>query len=247
MSMIELQSVSKRYHLHHGRLLLAKQVATRLRREAAEFWALRNVNLRVEAGETVGLIGANGAGKSTLLNIVAGVTSATEGSVQVAGRVAALLELGSGFHPDLTGRENIHLNAALLGYSRRQTRQSIDSIIDFAGVAEFIDEPLRTYSSGMTARLGFAVAIHLQSEILILDEVLAVGDQAFQNQCIDKIHAFRRQGKTLLFASHAPGFVEDICQRVLWLESGRLRRDGPAREVLAAYSQSLAGVSVASV
>ena len=173
MTLIELQDVSKRYYLHHKRQLLAQRVASSLRREQNSFWALRHVSLRIEAGESVGIIGPNGAGKSTLLSIAVGVSSPTEGTVMQKGRVAALLELGSGFHPDLTGRENIHLNAALLGYSRPQVQGTLETIIDFAGIPDFIDEPLRTYSTGMIARLGFSVAIHVDPDILVLDEVLA--------------------------------------------------------------------------
>ncbi|MBI3696165.1 MAG: ABC transporter ATP-binding protein [Acidobacteria bacterium] len=245
MTLIELESVGKRYFLHHKRQLLAERVAGKLRRrERVSFWALRDVNLRIEAGEAVGIIGANGAGKSTLLSIVVGVTSPTEGTVIQRGRAAALLELGSGFHPDLTGRENIHLNAALLGYNRAMVQARLDSIVEFAGIPDFIDEPLRTYSSGMMARLGFSVAIHLDPDILVLDEVLSVGDQEFQKKCVDRIEDFRRQGKTLLFVSHSAGAVESLCRRAVWLELGRVRRDGPAAEVVAEYRNAPARVGV---
>lgn len=247
MFVIELQNVSKRYFLHHRRQLLAQRLATKLRGENVSFWALRNVDLRIEAGETVGIIGANGAGKSTLLSIAVGVSSPTEGAVIRRGRVSALLELGSGFHVDLTGRENIHLNAALLGYTRAMVQARMDSIVDFAGIPDFIDEPLRTYSTGMMARLGFSVAIHLDPDVLVLDEVLAVGDQEFQRKCMDKILEFRSQGKTLLFVSHSPGAVENLCRRAVWLEMGQIRRDGPAAEVVAEYRDSASGVSAVSV
>jgi ABC-2 type transport system ATP-binding protein len=242
VTLIELQDVSKRYFLHHKRQLLAQRVASSIRRERNSFWALRHVNLRVEAGESVGVVGSNGAGKSTLLSIVVGVTTPTEGTVRQAGRVAALLELGSGFHPDLTGRENIHLNAALLGYTRLQVQQMFDTILDFAGIPDFIDEPLRTYSTGMMARLGFSVAVHVDPDILVLDEVLGVGDQEFQQKCMDKILEFQRRGKTILYVSHALSTVESLCRRVVWLDLGSVRRDGPAREVLAEYRACLAGV-----
>jgi ABC-2 type transport system ATP-binding protein len=240
--LIELQDVSKRYFLHHKRQLLAQRVASSIRRDRNSFWALRHVDLQIEAGESVGIVGANGAGKSTLLSIAVGVTSPTEGTVRQIGRVAALLELGSGFHPDLTGRENIHLNAALLGYTRPQVQQMFDAILDFAGIPDFIDEPLRTYSTGMIARLGFSVAVHVDPDILVLDEVLAVGDQEFQKKCMEKIFEFRRRGKTLLFVSHSSDTVESLCQRVVWLDLGAVRRDGPAREVLAEYRACMAGV-----
>ena len=242
MILIDLQNVSKRYFLHHKRQLLAQRVASSIRRDRNSFWALRDVSLRIEAGESVGIIGANGAGKSTLLSIAVGVTSPTEGRVKQQGRVAALLELGSGFHPDLTGRENIHLNAALLGYNRRQVQQAFGPIVEFAGIPDFIDEPLRTYSTGMIARLGFSVAVHVDPDILVLDEVLAVGDQEFQKKCMQKIFEFRRQGKTLLFVSHSSDTVESLCQRAVWLDLGAVRRDGPAREVLAEYRNCMAGV-----
>ncbi len=235
MTLIELHDVSKRYFLHHKRQLLVEHVASTLRRERNSFWALRHVSLKIEAGEAVAIIGPNGAGKSTLLSIAVGVTSPTEGGARLHGRVAALLELGSGFHPDLTGRENIHLNAALLGYSRQQVHASLESIIDFAGVPDFIDEPLRTYSTGMLARLGFSVAVHLEPDILVLDEVLAVGDEEFQRKCIDRIFEFRRQGKTLLFVSHSAEFVRSLCRRAVWLELGRVKMDGEASDVLAQY------------
>ncbi|HYM10929.1 MAG TPA: ABC transporter ATP-binding protein [Bryobacterales bacterium] len=247
MTVIELQNVGKRFFLHHKRQLLAERVASQIRRDRTSFWALRNVSLRVEAGETVGIIGANGAGKSTLLSIAVGVSTPSEGVVIQRGRVSALLELGSGFHPDLTGRENIHLNAALLGYTRALVQSRLDSIIDFAGIPDFIDEPLRTYSSGMMARLGFSVAIHLDPDILVLDEVLAVGDQEFQKRCMDRIHEFQQQGKTLLFVSHSATAVEQLCQRAVWLELGRVRRDGPAPEVLAEYRDFSTGVSAVPV
>ena len=244
MTLIEIQNVSKRYHLHHKRQLLAQRVASSIRRDRTSFWALRDINLRIEAGESVGIIGANGTGKSTLLSIAVGVSSPTEGVVIRRGRVAALLELGSGFHPDLTGRENIHLNAALLGYSRAMVHGRMDSIVDFAGIPDFIDEPLRTYSSGMMARLGFSVAIHLDPDILVLDEVLSVGDHEFQKKCTAKIEDFRSQGKTLLFVSQSAQTVEELCQRAVWLDSGRVRRDGPAAEVIAEYTGGVSAVPV---
>ena len=247
MVLIELEGVGKRYFLHHKRQLVAQRVASRLRRERESFWALRDVSLAVRAGESVGIIGPNGAGKSTLLGIAVGVTTPTEGRVRRGGRVAALLELGSGFHPDLTGRENIHLNAALLGYSRQQVRSSLEGIVQFADIPDFIDEPLRTYSTGMIARLGFSVAVHLDPDVLVLDEVLAVGDFEFQKKCMEKIAELHARGKTLLFVSHSAPAVESLCQRAVWLEEGRVRRDGPAAEVLAEYQHNSPAVSVAEV
>jgi ABC-type polysaccharide/polyol phosphate transport system ATPase subunit len=197
-----------------------------IQRAAEPFWALRDVSFELGAGESLAIIGPNGAGKSTLLSIIVGVTSPTSGTVQRSGRVGALLELGSGFHPDLTGRENIQLNASLMGLSRRQVRERIDSIVEFSGLSHFIDEPVRTYSSGMMARLGFSVAVHLDPDILILDEVLAVGDQNFRKKCEDKIAEFARQRKTLLFVSHGLDTVLATCHRAIWLDRGRVRMDG---------------------
>src|SRR5262249_55721283 len=247
MFAIELQNVGKRYFLHHKQQLLAQRLAKRLRSGPETFWALRPIDLQIEAGETVGVIGPNGAGKSTLLSITVGVSSPTEGTVIRRGRLAALLELGSGFHPDLTGRENIQLNAALLGYTHAMVRERMDSIIEFAGIPDFIDEPLRTYSSGMMARLGFSVAVHLDPDILVLDEVLAVGDAEFQKKCTDKILDFRDRGKTLLFVSHSPGAVESLCRRAVWLDMGQVRRDGPAAGVVAEYRDSVSAASAVGV
>jgi ABC-type polysaccharide/polyol phosphate transport system ATPase subunit len=181
------------------------------------------------------VVGSNGAGKSTLLSLAAGLCPPDSGTVTVNGRVAALLQMGAGFHPDLTGLENVKLNAALLGLSAAKTAQAMDSILEFSGIGDFIGEPLRTYSSGMTMRLAFSVAVHVDPDILIIDEVLAVGDQAFQAKCMDKIMEFKRQGRTLLFVSHSTGVVQQFCERALWLEHGCLAMDGEAGEVVAAY------------
>jgi ABC-type polysaccharide/polyol phosphate transport system ATPase subunit len=181
----------------------------------------------------------NGAGKSTLLSLVAGLVPPDRGTVNVAGRVVALLELGSGFHPDLTGIENVRLNAALLGLNRKRTDELLPEIIDFAELADFIDEPLRTYSTGMSMRLAFAVAVNVDPDVLLIDEVLAVGDQAFQTKCFDKILDFRRKGKTILCVSHAFGMVQQLCSRALWLDHGDLMLDGPLGEVTDAYTGRL--------
>jgi ABC-type polysaccharide/polyol phosphate transport system ATPase subunit len=235
MPVIHLDRVSKAYHLHHQRELLAQRALKKLRREGGVFWALRDVSFDVEAGESVAILGPNGAGKSTLLSVIVGVTSATSGSVWCQGRVGALLELGTGFHPDLTGLENIHLNASLLGLGRADVRRKLDSIVAFSELEGFIDEPVRTYSSGMIARLGFSVAVHVDPQVLILDEVLAVGDQNFRRKCEDKIHQFAHEGKTLLFVSHGLDTVLAMCRRAIWLDHGRVRKDGPAQEVVRMY------------
>jgi ABC-type polysaccharide/polyol phosphate transport system ATPase subunit len=203
------------------------------------FWALRDVSIQVESGEKVALIGGNGAGKSTLLGIVAGVITETSGKVFRNGRIGALLELGTGFHPDLTGRENIHLNASLLGFRRTDVERELDSIVDFAELKEFVDEPVRTYSSGMMARLGFSVAIHVDPDILIMDEVLAVGDRGFQAKCQEKISDLTGRGKTLLFVSHQMPAVLAMCPRTVWLDKGRVRMDGPSQKVVTAYEAAV--------
>jgi len=181
------------------------------------------------------VVGRNGAGKSTLLSLVAGLAEPNEGCVAVDGRVAALMELGSGFHPDLTGVENLRLNASLLGLTRQRTSEVHDSITEFAGIGDFINQPLRTYSSGMIMRLAFSVAIHVDPDILIVDEVLAVGDQNFQAKCFEKISELKHAGKTLLFVSHAANNVRKLCERALWLDHGEVMMDGPAGEVIDAY------------
>jgi ABC-type polysaccharide/polyol phosphate transport system ATPase subunit len=204
--------------------------------ERQRFYALKNVSFHLESGESLAVVGPNGAGKSTLLGLVAGLARPDEGNVRVNGRVAALLELGAGFHGDLTGAENVRLNAALIGLTRKRTNEVFEQIADFAGIGEFMAEPLRTYSTGMVMRLAFAVAVHLDPEVLLVDEVLAVGDQAFQAKCIDKISEFRRAGKTLLCVSHAAGMVQQLCDRAIWLDHGELIMSGSVFEVTEAYA-----------
>ncbi len=236
MSLIEFQNVSKKYYRHPGQMLLRNHLTRLLTRQYEEpFYALKNVSFTLEKGESLAVIGSNGAGKSTLLGLVAGVSRADGGRVTVNGQVAALLELGSGFHPDLTGRENVRLNAALLGLSRKQTEAAFENIVEFSGIRDFIDEPLRTYSTGMMMRLAFSVAINRDPEVLLIDEVLAVGDAAFQLKCTERIHEFRRTGKTLLFVSHS-SMVNTLCDRALWLDHGELILSGPVDEVSAAYA-----------
>jgi ABC-type polysaccharide/polyol phosphate transport system ATPase subunit len=237
---IILDGVSKTFHRHTGKLLLRKHLAALFRRRMEPFYALRNVSFRIAPGESVALIGSNGAGKSTLLSIIAGVAVPDAGRVSVEGHVGALLQLGAGFHPDLTGIENLRLNASLLGMSARRTAELFDSIVEFAEIGDFIGEPLRTYSSGMTMRLAFAVAVHMDPDILLVDEILAVGDHAFQAKCRAKIEELRASGKTLLCVSH--GSVVKLCERAIWLNHGEVVMDGPAAEVSDAYQ----GKTVAS-
>lgn len=237
MSVIEFQNVSKSYHRHAGKLLLRNHLTDYFRRMREErFFALKDVSFTLEKGESLAVIGRNGAGKSTLLGLVAGLSKPDSGRVTVKGRLAPLLELGSGFHPDLTGRENVRLNAALLGLSRRQTAEAFDNIVEFSGISDFIDEPLRTYSTGMVMRLAFSVAINTDPEILLIDEVLAVGDSAFQAKCSEKLHEFHNSGKTLLCVSHASTIIHQLCDRALWLDHGELIMTGSVTDVSAAYA-----------
>ena len=236
MKAIQFQSVSKSFHRHTERKLLRHSLVNLLRGHHRErFCALKNISFELEEGSGLAVIGSNGAGKSTLLGLVAGLATPDEGSVTVNGRIAALLELGAGFHPDLTGAENVRVNASLIGLSRRRTAELFDQIVDFAGIEDFIGEPLRTYSTGMIMRLAFSVAINMDPEILIIDEVLAVGDQAFQAKCFERIHRFRQAGKTLLCVSHATGMVQELCDRAIWLDHGELVMSGRIRDVIEAY------------
>lgn len=197
------------------------------------FWALQDVTFSIKAGETVGILGVNGSGKSTILKLISRIIDPTAGVIRVAGRLSALLELGAGFHPDLTGRENIYLNGSILGLNRQAMDSKFDSIVDFAGIDEFIDAPVRSYSSGMQMRLGFSVAIHVEPEIILVDEVLAVGDYSFQLKCLERIRLLQKQGVTILFVSHDFEAVESLCTRAIWLEHGRLQAQGDVSEILA--------------
>jgi ABC-type polysaccharide/polyol phosphate transport system ATPase subunit len=236
MPLIEFQNVSKWFLHSTGRQLLRTHIARWFGRVHQEpFYALRNVSFRLEEGESLAIVGSNGAGKSTLLSLAAGLTLPDQGNVRINGRIAALLELGSGFHPDLTGAENLVLNAALLGLSRRKTNELFDRIVEFSGIGEFIDDPLRTYSSGMIMRLAFSIAIQCEPDILLIDEVLAVGDAGFQEKSKEALVAFRRSGKSLLFVSHSPGAVRDMCDRALWIDHGSVMMEGHVNAVLGAY------------
>ncbi len=200
-----------------------------------DFWVLKDINFEVQPGETISIIGANGAGKSTLLKLLTSIIRPTRGKIEINGRISALLELGTGFHPDLSGRENVYLNGAILGLSRQQIKRKLDKIIDFAELERFIDVPVRNYSSGMYVRLGFAVAVHTDPEILIIDEVLAVGDAAFQRKCMDRIDHLRHKGVTIILVTHSTDTVRDICQRAIWLDKGKIRADGPTETVIKQY------------
>jgi homopolymeric O-antigen transport system ATP-binding protein len=233
---IVVDKVSKRFRLRENRPGSLKEKITKLRFEPRrEFWALRDISLTVPSGSVFGLIGHNGSGKSTLLRIITGIYRPTSGSVTVDGRISALLELGAGFHPDLTGRENIYLNSAILGVSGRETSQLIDDIIDFSGLREFIDNPIKHYSSGMYVRLGFAVAVHVNPHILAVDEVIAVGDEEFQRRCFEHLRRLRQKGVTIVMVTHSMGVVESLCDEVAWLDHGDLQRTGPPQLVTTEY------------
>jgi lipopolysaccharide transport system ATP-binding protein len=236
MPRIEFQNVSKWFPHSTGRQLLRTHITRWFGRAHHQpFQALRNVSFHLEEGESLAIVGSNGAGKSTLLSLAAGLTLPDQGTVRVDGRIAALLELGSGFHPELTGAENLVLNAALLGLSRRKTKQLFDSMVEFSGIGEFIDDPLRTYSSGMVMRLAFSVAIQCEPDILLIDEVLAVGDAAFQEKSKEALLSFRRAGKSLLFVSHSATSVREMCDRALWIDHGSVMMEGHVKQVLEAY------------
>ncbi|HEV8635515.1 MAG TPA: ABC transporter ATP-binding protein [Chloroflexota bacterium] len=235
---VRLEGVSKRFTLRHERTRSFQELwvnAFRRRGTAEEFWALRDVSFEVQPGRPFGIVGENGSGKSTALKIIAGILRPTAGTVAVNGRLAALLELGAGFHPDLTGRENIFLNASVLGFSRAEIERRFDAMVDFAELERFIDTPLKHYSSGMTVRLGFAIAINSDPDILITDEVLSVGDEAFQRKCIDRIDDLIRHGKTIILVSHGLDLVRYVCSDAIWLDHGRVRAAGSSLEVIDAY------------
>jgi ABC-type polysaccharide/polyol phosphate transport system ATPase subunit len=204
------------------------------------FMALQDVSFTLARGESLAIVGGNGAGKSTLLNIVSGLTRPDSGSVKANCTMVPLMELGSGFHPDLTGAENIELNASLLGFTQKQTEKLFDAIVEFSGFPDFIDEPLRTYSAGMMLRLAFSIAVNLEPDVLIVDEVIAVGDQEFQAKCFDRISQFRRSGRSLICVSHSPALVERLCDTALWLDHGRMAHYGEIHATLDAYQGRLA-------
>lgn len=219
-----------------------KEAVSRLRLSGSKrtFWALKGVNLEIARGETVGLVGANGSGKSTLLRCIAGILPPTKGEVLVSGTVSSLIELGAGFHPELTGQENIMLTGALFGIPREKIRTNYESIVGFAEIDRAIHQPVRTYSSGMYMRLAFSLAIHVEPEILLIDEVLAVGDEAFQRKCVQKVAALREQGITIVFVSHEMNLVRQVCSRSVLLSGGEVVGDGPTEEVIERYRESVA-------
>ncbi|MFQ1679431.1 ABC transporter ATP-binding protein [Pantoea dispersa] len=239
---IEFKNVTKRYPLYHHIGSGIKELIFNPKRALSmlsgrSYLAIKDICFQVNKGESVALIGRNGAGKSTSLSLVAGVIKPTSGSVKVSGRVASMLELGGGFHPELTGRENIRLNATLLGLRRKELNKRIDKIIEFSELGEFIDEPIRVYSSGMLAKLGFSVITQVDPDILIIDEVLAVGDISFQRKCINTINEFKSKGVTILFVSHSMSDIEKVCDKIIWIENHKIRKIGDSKSVIADYNE----------
>lgn len=238
---ISVSHVAKRFKIYHDKpSTLKDRMLLIIKKAYAEFWALKDISFTIEKGSAVGLIGHNGCGKSTLLKLLTRIIYPDKGEIVMNGRVSSLLELGAGFHPDFTGRENIYTNAAIFGLSRHEIDRRLQSVIDFSELGEFIDNPVRTYSSGMYMRLAFSVAIHVSPEILLIDEILAVGDANFQKKCLDKIKDFKAKGITIVIVSHDLSTIERICDRAIWLEDGIIQRDGRPKEVVTAYLSSMA-------
>lgn len=242
-AVVELNNISKRFVLQHHKARSFQDALVNLvhrqRGSDEEFWALKGVSFEVQPGETLGIIGENGSGKSTVLKLITRILDPTTGKVAVTGNVSALIELGAGFHPDLTGRENIYLNGSIMGFSRKDMNRKFADIMAFSELERFIDMPVKHYSSGMYMRLGFSVAVAVDPDILIIDEVLAVGDEVFQRKCFDRIAEFRRRGKTIIFVSHGLPMVEYLCDRVVWLHHGVVRGQGAATQVIRSYIQEL--------
>src|SRR5215475_9344946 len=241
MNSIELTNVTKIYRRYSGRqfatlksALLQRSILRDLQ-PSETFPALTDVSFVVPKGSTYGVIGRNGSGKSTALKLVAGITKPTTGTVRVQGRISALIELGAGFHPEISGLENVFINGIMLGLTKREIEQRFDEIVDFAELREFIDAPVKTYSSGMYMRLGFAVAIHVNPDVLLVDEVLAVGDEGFTHKCLDKFAEFRRRGRTVLLVTHSLQLAETLCDDAVWLDAGRVQTHGDPKRVIGAY------------
>jgi len=241
---ISVTGLFKSYRIRHNAVrhtTLADALLSRLRHpmrrsKPEEFWALADVTFRVDQGEVVGIVGRNGAGKSTLLKVLSRITTPTRGEVELYGRVGSLLEVGTGFHPELTGRENVFLNGAILGMRRREIARRFDEIVTFAGIERFLDTPVKRYSSGMAVRLAFSVAAHLDTDLLLVDEVLAVGDQEFQYKCLNRMRDVAAGGRTVVFVSHNLQAVRDLCSRAIWVASGKIIDDGPAESILSRYA-----------
>src|SRR5471032_97536 len=254
---IKVENLSKLYRIshlaaqrtvrdavHHGARLVWRRLRWNSKPTCEEFWALREVNFEIKRGEVVGIIGRNGAGKSTLLKILSRITKPTIGHVALYGRIGSLLEVGTGFHPELTGRDNIFLNGAILGMKRGEILKKFDEIVDFADIGKFVDTPVKHYSSGMYMRLAFGVAAHMEPEILVVDEVLAVGDSAFQKKCLGKMEQVSKAGRTVLFVSHNTQAIKALCTRCLLLSQGQIRDDGPVSRVISKYNEEMRSATV---
>ncbi len=244
MDIISIKNVSKKFKIYLEKNTNIKYAALNFltRKKSSkyhEFWALEDINLDIKRGETIGIIGENGSGKSTLLKLITGILYPDKGEIEKKGKIAALIEIGAGFHSELSGRENIHINASILGFSKKEIDANLEKIIAFSGLGNFIDNPIKTYSSGMYVRLGFSIAIHVNPDILIIDEVLAVGDESFQRKCLRKIDNFRRQGKTIVFVSHDLSTIERICSRVALIDKGKLVAQGNPLDVISQYHKLL--------
>ncbi len=239
-TVVQFENVSKRYSL--GKSLLLKEAILDVFRhdQTKDFWALSNVRFSIQKGETLGIIGVNGSGKSTILKLIAGVILPTKGTVTVDGKISPLIELGAGFHSELSGRENVYLNGTILGLTKKQIDRRFDTIVQFAELEEFIDTPVKHYSSGMFMRLGFSVAVHVDPEILLIDEIFAVGDSGFQKKCFKKMKEFHKRGVTIVFVSHSLETVKSFCQRVILLQHGKVIDTGKPKEIIAAYNTLLA-------
>jgi lipopolysaccharide transport system ATP-binding protein len=238
---VRVDHVTKSFRLYHERNQSLKSAVMRGRTSVHDtFLALRDVTFDVPVGSTFGLIGSNGSGKSTLLKCLANIYYPNSGAITHFGKIAAMLEVGSGFHAELSGRENIFLNGSILGMTKKEVTRKLDEIIDFSGVEQFIDQPVKNYSSGMYVRLGFAIAINVDPDILVVDEVLAVGDQEFQDKCFQKFRDFKSAGKTVILVSHSMATVQAMCDRTAWLDQGALKAAGPAKSTIKAYMRSLA-------
>lgn len=234
---IKLNGVSKKYVFHHEKPTLVENIFSRKKRE--EFWALKDINLTIEKGERIGIIGANGSGKTTLLEIIAGITTPTKGDVHTRGKIVGLIELEAGFHPDLTGEENIYLNGLLVGMFKEEVRKKLKIISSFADLGSFIDVPFYTYSEGMKLRLGFSIIAHMNPDVILLDENMAVGDQRFREKSYKKIREFFEKGKTIILVSQWMDLIEEHCDRVFWLDKGEIKMEGKTKKVIRSYQKSL--------
>jgi len=234
---VKLAKVSKKYVLHHEKPTLVENILFKKTKE--EFWALKDINLTINKGERIGIIGPNGSGKTTLLEIISEITTPTTGTVTTNGKLVSLIELEAGFHPDLTGEENVFLNGLLIGMTKTEIKSKLKQIVSFAEVDQFIDSPMYTYSEGMKLRLSFSIAVHANPDTLALDENIAVGDQEFRNKSFQKIQDFFVQGKTVIIVTHYLNFLKKSCKRVIWLDKGKVKKDGKAREVIRLYEKSV--------